>query len=94
MSSLNKMERKHTDATVSMTNFYNSISEPYQPVSKNKLDLKEPQLDTIINPSDNYEQEPTLEDVLISAVHLLYAYFGKKEEKTSTANTSYLKKKR
>jgi hypothetical protein len=88
------MERKQTDATISMTNFYNSISESYQSASKHKADLKEPHLDTIINPSDNYEEEPTLEDVLVSAVHLLYAYLFKKEEKTSIANTSYLKKKR
>jgi hypothetical protein len=55
MSSLNKIERKHTDATVSMTNFYNSVSsETFHPHSKHKLDIKEPHLDTIINPSDNY----------------------------------------
>lgn len=57
MSSLNKMERKHTEATVSMTHFYNSVSsEASLPAPKNKTELKEPLLDSIINPHDNYEE--------------------------------------
>jgi len=95
MSSLNKVERKHTDATVSMTHFYNSVSsEASLHPPRPKPDIKEPLLDNIINPHDNYEEEPTLEDVLLASAALFYAYLSKKEEKGSQMSTVQLKQKR